>query len=228
MQAAQHRGGYDFSRLRGVVYDESSWNALSNALMWPRAIVVIGVLGHHAAQLVSMEDEHMVKAFAFQASDATLTNSVSFRRSKWRLQLLDTCAAGDGCELLAVLAVIVVNEVLGRFAPGSGFPELLGYPSIGRRGSHCCVHNPACLQLDNDEYVECPKQQVVNHGAATSKLPLKHLNSLRTKKTSRSQTRAIHCMGGHLRCSQPTKRSTKTPGVCLNYRQGYANGRRCT
>ena len=78
MQAAQHRCGYDFSCTCRVTVTVSSWNALSNALMRPRAIVVIGVLLDHAAQLVSMKDEHMVKAFAFQASDATLADSVRF------------------------------------------------------------------------------------------------------------------------------------------------------
>ena len=85
MQTPQHRGGYDSSRLCRLARAVSSWNALSNALMWPHAIVVFGVLLHHAAQLASMEDEHMVKAFAFQASDAALTDGVSFRCVIWRL-----------------------------------------------------------------------------------------------------------------------------------------------
>ena len=145
MQATQHCRGLDYSRLCGLPFTVSSGDPLSNALMRPRTIVVIDKLRHHAAQLVSMEDEHMVKAFAFQASDATLADSVRFRRVKWRLQLLDTGALSDGSELLTILAVIVVDEVFGRFTPGSSFPELLRHPGVGGRGGHRSVYNAARL-----------------------------------------------------------------------------------
>ena len=44
--------------------------------------------------------------------------------------------------MLAVLAVIDVNEVLGRFTQGIDFPELLGYPRVGRRGRHPALALP--------------------------------------------------------------------------------------
>jgi len=64
MQATQHRGGDDSSRLCGVAFTESSWDALSDSLVWPGAVVVVDVFLHHTAQMVSMEDERVVKAFS--------------------------------------------------------------------------------------------------------------------------------------------------------------------
>ena len=139
MQAAQHWAGDDSSRLCGVALTVSSRNALSNSLMWPRAIVVIGVFLHHTAQVVSMEDERVVKAFPFHAANAPLADSVRLRCLMGCLQLLKTSAPGDGCELLCVLFVAVMSEALGAFTPGSGFPELLRHPRVVRDLVHCLM-----------------------------------------------------------------------------------------
>ena len=77
-----------------------------------------------------MEDERVVKAFPFHTANIPLADSVRFRCSVGCLQLLNTGACGDRCELLAVLFVAVANEVFGALTPGSGFPELLRYPGI--------------------------------------------------------------------------------------------------
>ena len=82
MQATQHRGGDDSSRLCGVAFTVSSWNALSDSLMWPRVIEVISVFLHHAAQVVSMEDEGVIKALPSDAANTPFTDSVRFRCSK--------------------------------------------------------------------------------------------------------------------------------------------------
>ena len=154
MQATQYRGHDDSSRLCGVAFTESSWDALSDSLMWPRAIVVIDVFFDHTAQVVSMEDERVVKALLFHTANKPLANSVRSRCSVGCLQFLNTGAPGDRCELLTVLFVAVANEVFRALAPGRGFPELLRYPGIRGGTRHSGVHNAACLQLDNDKDVE--------------------------------------------------------------------------
>ena len=77
---------------------------------------------------------------------------------------LDTGAAGDGCELFAVLLVAVMNEVFRTLTPGGGFPELLRRPGVRRRGGHGRVHDSARLQFHNHKEVQWSKQQVMNHG----------------------------------------------------------------
>ena len=81
VQATQHRGGDDSSRLCGVAFTVSSWNALSDSLMWPGAIEVIGVFLDHTAQVVSTEDEGVVKAFPSDAANTPFADSVRFRCS---------------------------------------------------------------------------------------------------------------------------------------------------
>ena len=51
MQTTQDRGSDDTSRLRGVAFKASSWNARSDSLMGPGAIVVIDVFPYHTARL---------------------------------------------------------------------------------------------------------------------------------------------------------------------------------
>ena len=60
MQASQHRDGGDSARLRGLAIVVLSWNALSDPLMWPGAIEVVGVFLDHTIQMVSMENERVV------------------------------------------------------------------------------------------------------------------------------------------------------------------------
>ena len=84
VQATQHRGGDDSSRLCGVAFTILGWNALSDALMWPRAIEVIGVFLYHAAQVVSMEDEGVVKAVPSDAANTPFADSVG-RQSRLHL-----------------------------------------------------------------------------------------------------------------------------------------------
>ena len=124
MQATQHRSRDDSSRLCGGAFAESSWDALSDSLMWSRSVVVIDVFLDYAAQVVSMKDERVVKAFPFHTANKPLANSIRFRCSVGCLQLINTGAPGDRCELLTVLFVAVANEVFGVLTPGSGFPEL--------------------------------------------------------------------------------------------------------
>ena len=118
MQSTQHGGGDASPRLCGAAFRISSWNALSDPLVWPRAIVVIGVFPRHTAQVVSNEDERVVKAFPSSTANAPLADSVRFQcLAGWCLELVNTGAPGDRRELLAVLCVAVVKEVPGTPQP---------------------------------------------------------------------------------------------------------------
>ena len=86
MQATQHRGGDDSSRLRGVAFTQSSWNALSDALMRPRVIEVISVFLHHVAQVVSVEDEGIVKALPSDAANTAFADILG-RQSRLHLNV---------------------------------------------------------------------------------------------------------------------------------------------
>ena len=70
--------------------------------------------------MIAVEDEHMIQAFPFEGADEPLTIGIGSWDTKRRLQLLDATAGGNCREALAVLAVAIVDDVLGRFAPGCG------------------------------------------------------------------------------------------------------------
>ena len=57
---------------------------LSDSLMWPRAIVVIDVFLDHTVQVVSMEDEGVVKALPSDAANTPFADSVG-RQSRLHL-----------------------------------------------------------------------------------------------------------------------------------------------
>jgi hypothetical protein len=63
MQATKHRSGYDLSDLHlRVAVMEVVRYALLDALMPPRAVVVVGVFLDNVLQLPAMEDKRVVEA----------------------------------------------------------------------------------------------------------------------------------------------------------------------
>jgi hypothetical protein len=51
-----------------------SWHALPDALMGSGVVVVIHVRPDDAVQLVETQDEHVIEAFPFQATDEWIVN----------------------------------------------------------------------------------------------------------------------------------------------------------
>lgn len=98
--------------------------------------------------MVTVEDEHMIQALSSEGADEPLAISAYLRyvspwSSKGCLQFLDTTTSGDFREAMAILAVTVVNEILGRFAPGCGLAQLLCSSGIGRGARDGYVHHAA-------------------------------------------------------------------------------------
>ena len=164
MEPTQYGRRHDPAELGRAVLVESNGDALLDTLMWPGVVVVVNEFSDEAMQLVALENEHVIQAFPLEAADEPLTIGVGFLGLKWSLEFLDTTADGNCRESLAVLAVAIADEGLGGYAPGRGFAELLGSPTIGGRGSDCRVYDPAGSQFQDDKDVKRTKEQIVNDG----------------------------------------------------------------
>ena len=143
MEPTEYTYRRDSARLRMVFLVESSGDALTDALTGSGVVVVICEFGDEAMQLVAVENKHMVQTFPFTAANEALAVGVGLGGLEWCPQLLDAAAGSNGRETPAVLAVPIANEVLGRFAPGRGFAQLLGSPVIGGGAGHGSMHDPA-------------------------------------------------------------------------------------
>ena len=77
VQATKHRSGYDLAGLHlCVAVMEVVRNTLLDALMRPRAVVVVGVSFDDVVQLPAMEDERVVKALSLEASYGAFADGI--------------------------------------------------------------------------------------------------------------------------------------------------------
>ena len=77
MQATKHRSGYDLAGLHlWVAVMEVVRHTLLDALMRPRAVVVVGVSFDDVVQLPAMEDERVVKALSLEASYGAFADGI--------------------------------------------------------------------------------------------------------------------------------------------------------
>ena len=96
VQATKHRSRYDLSSLHlwaGIV--EPVGHTLLDALMWPRAIVVVSVASDNAVQLALIEDKRVIEALTLQASDGAFADGIGLWSSIGRLDLLDAGGLED-------------------------------------------------------------------------------------------------------------------------------------
>ena len=145
MEPTQYGRRHDPAELGRAVLVESNGDALLDTLMWPGVVVVVNEFSDKAMQLVALENEHVIQTLPLEAADEPLAMGVGLGCTKWCSQLLDTAADGNGRESLAILAVAIADEGLGGNAPGRGFTELLGSPTIGGRGGDSRMYDAACL-----------------------------------------------------------------------------------
>lgn len=146
---------------------EEGRHALLDTLVGTRAVVVVDVCSDHALQLLTAKHQFVIQAFAAQAADEAFAECVGLGRLIWSDKFIDTSVGSEIRELAAVLVVAVMYEVIGMPVPGSRFAQLLGNPGVMRCGGDIDMDDPASLQLDEDENVQWPEEQVMCDGEVT-------------------------------------------------------------
>ena len=106
-----------------------------------------------------IEYEHVVQALGSDRSHPALGDRVGPRRSERRASLDDTKIAHPPIEAAAITVVAVMNEEAWRLAvPTAAFDDLLCRPRGGRMRRHMHVENLPAGVMDDEEDVECPKE----------------------------------------------------------------------
>ena len=132
---------------------------LSYRTMRPPVIEIVHILGQNLRQMTLIEDEDVVQTFRPDRSHPALGDRVGPRRSERRASLGNTETTHPPIEAGAVAVVAVMNEKTWRLViPTAAFDNLLCRPLGGRMRRHMHVENLSAGVMDDEEDVECPKE----------------------------------------------------------------------
>jgi len=131
--------------------------------MRPPVIEIAHILGQNLRQMALIEDEYVVQALGPHRSHPALGDRVGPRRSEWRASLGNTETTHPPIEAGAIALVAVMNEKTWRLViPTAAFDNLLCRPLGGRMRRHMHVENLSAGVMDDEEDVECPKEDRLN------------------------------------------------------------------
>ena len=111
-------------------------------------------------QLILVQNEEMVKAFAADAAEEAFADGVRAGCPDGRPQHLDAAPGRDARELCAEFAVIVADQEARSRAEGRRLAQLLGNPGIGRMPRDADVDDFAGAKVDDEKSEERAEPQV--------------------------------------------------------------------
>lgn len=125
-------------------------------------VVVVDELAEHFFELAAMEDQHPIEAFTTDGADETLGEGIGSRSPHWSVDDPDAFGAKDLVEARGELSVTIPDQEPDKRSSlrkdETQIPRLLGHPlTYGVRRDSRYVHPPG-VQLDEEQYVEPPKQ----------------------------------------------------------------------
>jgi hypothetical protein len=127
--------------------------------MRPPVVEIADILGQNLLQMPLIEYEHVVQALGPDRSHPALGDCVGPRRSERRPSLGNTETTHPPIEAGAITIVAVMNEkTWGLVVPTAAFDDLLCRPIGGRMRRHMHVENLPAGVMDDEEDVECPKE----------------------------------------------------------------------
>jgi hypothetical protein len=127
--------------------------------MRPPVIEIAHILGQNLRQIALIEYEDVVKALGPDRSHPALGDRVDPRRSARRASLGDTETTHPPIEAGAITIVAVMSEKTWRLVvPTAAFDDLLCRPISGRMRRHMHVEHLPAGVMDDEEDVECPKE----------------------------------------------------------------------
>jgi hypothetical protein len=159
METAEHRNRDDLASV--VVVHRANRDPLPNTLMRSRGVEVADILPGDIFQVLVVEEEHVVKGLAPQATDKSFADGIHVRGPDRRLDYPRTGAFGDAVECGAELLVAVSNQKSrSQVLPGR-VPQLLRRPLLGRVPRGRDVHDLARALIHQEEEEQRPEEQVV-------------------------------------------------------------------
>ena len=87
-------------------------------------------------ELLLTEDQYVIQALSPHTPQKAFTNRIGSWRVIRRFQYLNTARCCHTSETGSKLAIVITNEIPRRLSIGSGLPQLLSGPRVGRRSRH--------------------------------------------------------------------------------------------
>src|SRR5664280_366033 len=133
---------------------------LPDALVRSGTIEVRDIRAQHPPQLALVQNNHVIQALTAKAPKESLTESIRPRSQVRRAQYFNPTPRRHPGEHRTEFRVIVADKVGGTLVEGRGLAQLLGHPGIRGVPSDVDMHHPACCQLDQDERVDGPEEEI--------------------------------------------------------------------
>ncbi|HSH77073.1 MAG TPA: hypothetical protein VLA19_00915 [Herpetosiphonaceae bacterium] len=162
LEATQDRGCADSAarlRVRGRAHTGLG-DLLRQALVGPLPVEVRHVFVENTPQVALAQDDDMVQALAPDAAEEPLTGGVLSRGPIGGPQLGDATRRRDPGEGLAILAVVIADQVARALVERGGLPQLLRDPGVGRVARHAHVHHAARAKRNDAEGVHGAEEEV--------------------------------------------------------------------
>jgi len=104
--------------------------------MWSRPVEILDVETQDTMELLLTEDQYVIQALAPHTPQKTFTNRIGAFRVIRRFQYLTIARCCHSSETGSKLPIMIEDELLRRLSIGSGLPQGLGGPRVGRRARH--------------------------------------------------------------------------------------------
>ena len=128
--------------------------------MWSRPVEVRHILIEHALELLLVEDQQMVKAFLSHTPQEAFADRIGSWCMIGRFENLDSTRCRYPSKARPKFGIVITNQILRCLSKWCGFSELLRNPGIGRRSCHAHVDHSPCLEFDDEERKERPKEEI--------------------------------------------------------------------
>jgi hypothetical protein len=124
---------------------------LPNPLMGSCLVEVGHILIQNTLESLLLQDQQVIQAFLTHTSQEAFTDGIGSGRVIGRFEYLDAAGCGNARKTGSKFAITIANEIFRCLPIRSRFPQLLGYPGIGRGSRHADMDHSSCFELDEEE-----------------------------------------------------------------------------
>ena len=128
--------------------------------MRPCLIEVGHIRLEDAVELLLLKYQQVIEAFLTNTAQEPLTDGIGSRSVNRRFKQLDATGPRHSAETGSILAVVITDQILRSLPIQGRFSQLLGHPGISWRSCDSDMDHSSCLELDEEEGKERPKEKV--------------------------------------------------------------------
>src|ERR1051326_694609 len=125
--------------------------------MRSRVVIIAQVAFKNAAEMFVVDDDHMIEAFATEASDQSLHVRILPRTSWSRPYLLNSHSLNSVLEILPVNSISIANQIARRLIVGKSLDHLLCRPFCSRMFGDIEMNDSASFMRQHNEHKQHSK-----------------------------------------------------------------------